>query len=378
MKEFKSSFYCGIQGSLIGEVTFKKEAFYSRAKKIFVADKLDLSALGYEACITKGEKGAFFYPAHIYHADWSDKLHDGDIIHINNKGEVSVLWELEARDNVLFLTESCNCNCIMCPQPPKKHDKFLIETANNVLDLIKCRDIKSICITGGEPTLLGNAFIKILRRCTQEHPDAHIYILTNAKKFSDRDFARTVVENINNNVVFCISLHSEVDSLHDKIVGVRGSWEKTQNGIYNLAELGVQIEIRHVITKLNYMHLCSFAEHMYNYMPFCVHYAFMGLEVHGNAWKHVDDVYISPNIYKQYLKKAVLDMHRKGLPVSIYNIPLCLCDTQVHRFAKKSISGWKNIFLDQCDSCEAKDRCAGFFSTSSILPLEDIKPLIQH
>ena len=338
MKEFKSSFYCGIQGSLIGEVTFKKEAFYSRAKKIFVADKLDLSALGYEACITKGEKGAFFYPAHVYHADWSDKLHNGDIIHINNKGEVSVLWEVEARDNVLFLTESCNCNCIMCPQPPKKHDKFLIETANNVLDLI----------------------------------------LTNAKKFSDRDFARTVVENINNNVVFCISLHSEVDSLHDKIVGVRGSWEKTQNGIYNLAELGVQIEIRHVITKLNYMHLCSFAEHMYNYMPFCVHYAFMGLEIHGNAWKHVDDVYISPNIYKQYLKKAVLDMHRKGLPVSIYNIPLCLCDTQVHRFAKKSISGWKNIFLDQCDSCEAKDRCAGFFSTSSILPLEDIKPLIQH
>lgn len=203
-------------------------------------------------------------------------------------------------------------------------------------------------------------------------------ILTNAKKFSDRDFAKTVVENINSNVVFCISLHSEVDSLHDEIVGVRGSWEKTQHGIYNLAELGAQIEIRHVITKLNYRHICSFAEHMYNYMPFCVHYAFMGLEVHGNAWKHVDDVYVSPNVYKVYLKKAVLDMHRKGLPVSIYNIPLCLCDADVHKFAQKSISGWKNIFLEQCDSCEGKDGCAGFFSTSSILPLKDIKPLIKH
>lgn len=172
MKEFKSSFYRGIRGSIIGEVTLKKEAFYARSKKIFVTDKIDASALGYKACITKGEKGAFFYPAHIYHADWSDELHDGDIIHINDKGEVAVLWEAMARDNVLFLTESCNCNCIMCPQPPKKHDKFLTDTANVVLDLIRNRDIKSICITGGEPTLLGDTFVKILKRCVQEH---HVY-----------------------------------------------------------------------------------------------------------------------------------------------------------------------------------------------------------
>ena len=73
--------------------------------------------------------------------------------------------------------------------------------------------------------------------------------------------------------VFCVSLHSEVNTLHDYLVGVKGSFSDTQRGLYNLAEYGCRIEIRHVISRDNARYLHSFAEHMYNYFPFCSHYA---------------------------------------------------------------------------------------------------------
>ena len=83
-------------------------------------------------------------------------------------------------------------------------------------------------------------------------------------------------------------------------------------------------------------------------------YAFMGLELHGHAEKNANKVYISPQNFQEPLKDAVLFLARRGLPVSIYNIPLCLCHNEVKNFARQSISGWKNIYLPVCDECEEK------------------------
>jgi hypothetical protein len=52
-----------------------------------------------------------------------------------------------------------------------------------------------------------------------------------------------------------------------------------------------------------------------------------------------------------------------GLNVSIYNLPLCLLDRSVWDVAVQSISDWKNGYLPECDGCEARPRCAGFFSS---------------
>lgn len=359
----------------IGKITKVGHPFYARSNSILITQKLDFHALGYLGCITKGPQGSFYHPDHIYETTHLEELQEGDIVSMTEDGLVYVLWAVNSHQNVLFLTESCNCRCLMCPQPPREHDPMLYHQALQVLNLLRGNHIEHICITGGEPTLLGDKFFDILGRCVREHPNARVDVLTNGKAFADTSFAQETRKIVSRNVLFCVSLHAEVDTIHDELVGVKGSWAATQQGIYNLASCGSQIEIRHVITRRNFFRLPSFAEHMYNYFPFCAHYALMGLELHGSAAKNKALVDISPNEYKQELRAAVMTMHRRNLPVSVYNIPLCMCDPDVMPFARKSISTWKNMYPSQCGTCARKMDCAGFFATSTSLPLDHIQPL---
>ena len=337
-----------------------------------------MGCLGYAGCITNGEKGTFLHPDTLWHADDLDQVKEGDIVCLNDSGTAIVLWEKDSLQNSLMLTEACNCNCLMCPQPPQKHAPELLQQAENILDLLHGKHVPHICITGGEPTLLKEKFIRLLHRCTQEHPEAVVNILTNGKTFSDISFAAEAARAASGNTLFCISLHSELDHLHDELVGRKGSFAETQRGIYNLATCGAHIEIRHVITKLNYKRLFHFAEHVYSYFPFCSHYALMGLEICGHAAINKEHIAIFPHEYKEQLTRAVLYMHRRGLPVSVYNIPLCLCDPRIHLFARQSISNWKNKYAPQCSECIRQEDCAGFFSTSVSLPFEYIQPIQEE
>ena len=124
------------------------------------------------------------------------------------------------------------------------------------------------------------------------------------------------------------------------------------------------------------MDLPRIALHLANYIPFCVHYVFMGMEIHGLAIKNFDQINIFPNEYIDYLRNAVLLMQRRGLNVSVYNVPLCMCHKDIWKFAKKSISDWKNIHQMECQKCSVINECCGFFGTSSILPIKFINPIL--
>jgi len=92
------------------------------------------------------------------------------------------------------------------------------------------------------------------------------------------------------------------------------------------------------------------------------------MEIHGIACENIEAIYVDPYDYKEQLRKAVLALHRRGLHVSIYNTPLCICHEDVRRFSRASISAWKNIWADTCAICLAKETCCGFFSTS-VMPI---------
>lgn len=349
--------------------------FYDRANYIYVGAKQGIETLGYAGIVISGERGGVFQPDGVTNVNDIDIINNGDILRITEDGRAAIVWDINSSQNAFLLTESCNCKCLMCPQPPKRHDPNLLVDAENILTLLKGKKIECICITGGEPTLTGDLFFSFLSRCVTEHPESEIDILTNGKTFSHLDFVRKISSISTANVLFCVSLHSDIPYIHDKIVDNEGSFEKTENGIYNLAMCGLNIEIRHVVTKLNFKRLLSFAQHIYNYFPFCNHYAIMGMEFTGFAELNMNNIGISPHEYKDELTDTILYLNRRGMPVSIYNIPLCLCDDRVRCFARSSISSWKNTFLPECKGCSRKTECAGFFSTSAVLPREHIHPI---
>jgi len=363
---------------VIGEATTEKVPFYARHDKILITDKLDMGCMGYLAILLSAPtQGSFFLPHTVGDlcAEDLSAIKNGDIVSVSGDGEIFVFWETGSRQNSLMLTESCNCLCMMCPQPPQKHDPALFRAALRTLDLLKGKHVGNICITGGEPTLVPENFLSILQKCHQDHPNAQVTILTNAKKFASTSFTKEVASVATANDLFCVSLHSDIDSIHDEIVGKHGSYVETQKGIYNLAKNQINIEVRHVITKKNYTRLHEFADHMYRYFPFCYHYAFMTMEIHGLASENIEYIYIDPDEYKDQLRKAVLFLHKRCLNVSIYNTPLCLCHEDVRMFSRKSISTWKNIWNNECIMCSSKDTCCGFFSTSTIPISNHIIPI---
>ena len=244
------------------------------------------------------------------------------------------------------------------------------------MKLVDAHSVSHIGLTGGEPTLKPEALRILIRFCRRRFPAAALSLLTNGKKFEDLEFTRSVAGIEHPNLIYCISLYSDTDTEHDRIVGIPGSFRQTVKGLHNLALFRQRIEIRVVLFRNNYQRLPSMAEFIYRNFPFVVHVAFMGMECTGLASTNLDQVWIDPTEYALELKAAVLHLSRRAIPVSIYNLPLCLIPHEVWRFSKNSISTWKNIYVDQCKDCSMRINCGGVFSTSvkqsnSISPIKN-------
>ncbi len=306
-----------------------------------------------------------------------NSLNEGDIVFLDKKGKVTVLWDADATDNCLLLTEECNCNCWMCPQPPKKDKNDVFEFNKRILSLLDPVKVRDLCLTGGEPTLFGDRFIEILRIIKNKFPDTNLAVLTNGKKFKDFEFTKTISKIGLKNLLFCISIHGDTSDLHDNVVRKKGSFKDTIRGLHNLAKFRQLVELRFVINKFNHKRLESFSNFVYRNFPFVVHIAFMAQEVSGFAKSNFERIWIDPYDYQHPLTSAVLYLHRRGLNVSIYNVPLCLLPKRAWPFARKSISKWKNDYLERCKICDVKTSCCGVFTTS-YFQSNMIKPFMSH
>lgn len=339
----------------------------ARKNSIFVSDNPTLLAKGFAGHITASKLAKnSLIPQVKVKPDELVKLVDGDCILLDNDGIVTVVWEKNAVMNPLLLTEMCNCCCRMCPQPPKAHDKSLTEIAKRILGLISINTNQTICLTGGEPTLLKKDFFDILSIIKVKHPGSQVMLLTNGKSFSDFEFTRQFVSVRPSNFISCVSLHSDVDEEHDRIAGVKNGFYKTIQGLHNLALFRETIEIRVVVSRLNASYLESIATFIYRNFPFIYHCAFMGMEITGLALENYDEIWIDPTNYREQLSKAVSVLSRGGINVSVYNLPLCLIDKGIWSYSRQSISGWKNEYLPICDNCNVKGKCAGVFSSSGL------------
>jgi His-Xaa-Ser system radical SAM maturase HxsC len=292
------------------------------------------------------------------------KLVDGDLVVLSPDGSVSVVWDAKSENNSIFPTPSCDCRCIMCPQPPQRHDEDTYRIACEIVETLNPEQVKYLCVTGGEPTLLGDKFLDLMKRIKKRFNHAHIQLLTNGKGFSDFNLAREYAAIGFSNIVTCVSLHADIEELNDEIAGVKGSFNKTVQGLYNLARMRQRVEIRHVISKLNAHRLEPFAQFIYRNFPFAYHVALMGMEITGLATENHEQVWIDPSDYRFELDRAVKFLHRTALKVSVYNVPLCLLERKTWLFARCSISDWKNAFLGACADCSVKENCCGVFTTS--------------
>jgi His-Xaa-Ser system radical SAM maturase HxsC len=253
----------------------------------------------------------------------------------------------------------------MCSQPPKVQDDF--DRIHEHLRLIELIDpeTKEIGITGGEPTLFKDDFIRLIECAKEKLPNTALHVLTNGRLFYYQEFARKLSDVQHPDIMLGIPLYSDIDSEHDYVVQAKGAFEETVMGLHNLARYGVSVEIRVVIHQQTYRRLPKLAEFISRNFPFAAHVALMGMEMYGFVHKNFERLWIDPHDYQNELLEATERLFLSGMNVSIYNHQLCVLDRRLWGFARKSISDWKNIYLDECTQCLLRDHCGGLFQSAA-------------
>lgn len=361
-----------LEETIIGIIVKENRSFLRRKDYVLVTDQIDIKGK-YKAIIT-GHK-LLSEQQGVSGVSNTEELNNGDIVTIDSSGVINVVYEKGSKHNAIFITGRCNSNCIMCSQPPVKKEADRFKLNIEYIRLLP-KQTESIGLTGGEPTVIGEQLFGIIKEIKKRQPKIHINILSNGIKFKDKKYAYDYASCINERTVIEIPLYCDIDHIHNNIVGTKTFYD-TIKGIYNLASYNVKIGIRVVVMKHNYKRLANIAEFIYSNMPFVYQIAFMQMEPTGHAINNINELWIDPYDYNEQLEKAVLILHYRDMHVSIYNSQLCILPEKIRRFAVKSISEWKNIYVQKCDLCNIKSECPGFFASSEKFHSRKIQPVMN-
>jgi His-Xaa-Ser system radical SAM maturase HxsC len=303
-------------------------------------------------------------------------LGDGDILGIHAESRhVRVLYRRNSSHNSFLTTERCNHYCLMCSQPPKNvDDRWLLDEISEAIPLVDPAT-RSLGFTGGEPLLEWERMVAILAQARDQLPNTSIHLLSNGRAFATPAIADAWAATRHPNLCVGIPIYAAVDHLHDHVVQSAGAFDETIMGVLRLKDRGQRVEIRVVLHSLTAPRIAETARWLARNLPFVDHVALMGLENTGFAIANHESLWIDPVDYRAELAEAVDVLDAARVRTSIYNLPYCVLDRSVWPFAVQSISDWKNAYLPACDSCAAKDRCAGFFSTGRPKTSRAIEPL---
>lgn len=368
-----------VDGHLVGRIS--RDLAYLDDQTFYILDKdggglPDVKFLGVlttqqEYFLKSNESVVFKIPS-------LEHLEDGDIVYVGNDGNINTLYRINSNHNTLLATERCNSNCLMCSQPPRDRNDIpiLYDIHKKLIPLIP-KDCIELGVSGGEPTLMGELFFSMMEQLKHELPNTEIHVLTNGRSFAWNHLAEKLAAINNRRLMLGIPVYSDYYQQHDYIVQAENAFYQTILGLHNLSRYDQRLEIRVVLHKQSIPRLTKLASYIYKNLPYVEHVAFMGLEYIGYTPKNIDKLWIDPYDYRDELSDAVEYLASQGMHVSIYNTPLCVLPERVWKYARKSISDWKNEYLPECKNCTKFSSCGGLFTWNLKKHSEYIRPFME-
>lgn len=347
--------------------------------QVLNSENIDLYEKGYKGYIfeTEPKKIDLNLINYCYNVKDFQTLKDYDVVEIINNKSIRVLYRDDSEDNAIVVTNQCNSNCIMCPDPDIIRNTKENPDIKKILEQIECipNDTSHITITGGEPGLLKEKLLEVLDKCKKCLPNTEFLLLTNGRVFSDVHFANKIAEVVPSNIRVAIPIYADNEKLHDEITRAKESFNQAVNGIKNLINRNIDVEIRIVVLKKNYEQLEQIAKFIVREFPHTKIVNIMALEMMGNAYKNKDWVWVDFKDIKKYLYNACLTIIRSGIITNLYNFPLCNIDEKLYSLSRKSITDYKVRYKDGCDTCLIKESCGGFFNSTINIKDISIKPI---
>ena len=132
----------------------------------------------------------------------------------------------------LALTYRCNDDCAHCYNArPRDYPEISTDAWKRIIDKTWDLGIPHIVFTGGEPTLREDLPELIA------YAESHGQITgmnTNARRLSDPKFVQSLVNSGLDHIQITVESHDP--EIHDQMVGKRGAWKQTIQGLRNVLE----------------------------------------------------------------------------------------------------------------------------------------------
>ncbi len=157
--------------------------------------------------------------------------------------------EYELTDIYLYLTDQCNLCCSHCWISPgfsrEQQDSIPLDALKATISEAKALGLQRVKLTGGEPLLYRN-LTELLEFLTSE--DISIFIETNGLRLD-----RIMIESFKSFNVdhISVSLDAASGELHDGIRGVKGSFQRTMQGLKLLSDSGIDFQIIMTLQRKN-------------------------------------------------------------------------------------------------------------------------------
>ena len=267
-------------------------------------------------------------------------------------------------DVCIYVTESCNSNCVMCPMSMdarKRGDRLTKEQWERIPELIP-EGTPHITITGGEPFLEYKYLIPAIKRITEVHPYSEILILTNARAISIPSVFLDLQQTITNRIRFAIPIHSADSELHDMISQSPGSFKQTMHALKNLEKTPGKIEIRIVGHRLNAIGISDTLRKLADSDLKISFINIIAMEMTGCAARNRKELWID---YQDLCRLALDGIYyavHHGIDVGLYNFPLCTVPKELWPIVKKSITPSKIRYYPDCSFCREGHACGGLFT----------------
>ena len=328
-----------------------------------VCTNADLLLIKDDCCTFYPEK--IMYPLSERNQEDFAALHSGDIIEITNTGRCFRRFDVTENDATIYLGGQCNSNCVMCPSFDEERQESPEdeEYVRQFIELLP-DELPNYVVTGGEPTMQLNLFFESMGRLAEKIPKAEALLLTNGRSFSSEKVLDRLLMHCPPFLTVAVPVHGSTSKIHDTITNSDGSFEQTMQGILNLLNRHMAVEVRIVVTQLNKDDVENIADMICDRFPSVLRVNFISLEVRGNCLINRESVYISPKESFDKSKKAIQKLLAKGIDVGLYNYPLCHVDPGYWFLCKKSISPNKVSYAKECSDCELEDKCGGIFVTT--------------
>ncbi len=220
----------------------------------------------------------------------------------------------------------CNCHCIMCSTGLQiergidSTDYHTIRPFDEVIkDIDKARQMnaQAFAFSGGEPTLRKD--LPKLARYAKSVGLPHIEVQSNGRMYFYKKYCRKLINSGVNE--FVISFHSHIEKVHDKIMGVPGTYQQVIQGIKNLNQLGQPVKINIVLIKLNYAHLEEFIKFLLNFEIKEIRFDMAMIE--GNTLKNPKAIIAKMSLVGPHICRAI-DLAKDKMGCYVYNMVPCL------------------------------------------------------